>query len=710
MTTATLARGPPMGLNVGGNLSIDDDGDGMMEGMDEEDNNMSRGRGGHSSHSRNNQSRRVETSASRGQLVIAEEPDGESDEGDYNGETAVDYSNPGKQGSSDGEGDQDRDTGDDQEQETEQDNDQDMDQDDMQNGSIPSYDEYQHMNDRNGRNGTSGGSAQAYGGKAGSVDSSGLMAAPNHTGSKAAAAGKNGKSFVCDICLKTFSNAANMRRHRVRHSGVKPFECRFCQKRFFRKDHMREHMNHKHNNTQMECYFCQQVFDKEKDLFHHVTRDHDVNPRELHCHYCSFSATTLGRYLWHLTTSHPRKNSHYLDSSSGEPLSMSMAPYTLDADFDTTETPAARSRTAPQQHPAYNDLPTKSREYEPYSRRERDGNASPPTETTHSKLNGALNRGSGYYEETGNLAAALAGKSNGSAARRPVQYVSLLPSHLLDGQGGAEDLSGYARNGGEGGHAEDLSGGYGGYPENSKLAYALFPDRIKKMNGATNPSGTSSAAVAAAAAAAMAAAAARNAEMGGMPLSSATGSSNRRKSKAPVRMAASPDDLSGQPADAAGAENPPRGTKREYPYPEETRNGNSDSHYSPMLEEVMSHSHRDRQAHQAEDLSVNNPPAAAAVPSSRNTGVIQRKASTNNGGPTPSANGIANTATSGAGAAEGDSEHKCPYCLIVYPDNVMYLLHKMLHVRNQPYKCAICTTVYPNRYEFYAHVVNHRAT
>jgi uncharacterized Zn-finger protein len=63
--------------------------------------------------------------------------------------------------------------------------------------------------------------------------------------------GKNGKNFVCDICLKTFSNAANMRRHRVRHSGIKPFECRFCQKRFFRKDHMREHMNHKHNNTQV---------------------------------------------------------------------------------------------------------------------------------------------------------------------------------------------------------------------------------------------------------------------------------------------------------------------------------------------------------------------------------------------------------------------------------------------------------------------------
>ena len=29
---------------------------------------------------------------------------------------------------------------------------------------------------------------------------------------------------------------ANMHRHRMRHSGVKPYECRYCKKRFFRKD------------------------------------------------------------------------------------------------------------------------------------------------------------------------------------------------------------------------------------------------------------------------------------------------------------------------------------------------------------------------------------------------------------------------------------------------------------------------------------------
>ena len=41
----------------------------------------------------------------------------------------------------------------------------------------------------------------------------------------------NRKVFECDVCNMKFSNGANMRRHRMRHTGVKPYECRVCQKR-----------------------------------------------------------------------------------------------------------------------------------------------------------------------------------------------------------------------------------------------------------------------------------------------------------------------------------------------------------------------------------------------------------------------------------------------------------------------------------------------
>lgn len=39
------------------------------------------------------------------------------------------------------------------------------------------------------------------------------------------------KLFECDVCNMKFSNGANMRRHKMRHTGVKPYECRVCQKR-----------------------------------------------------------------------------------------------------------------------------------------------------------------------------------------------------------------------------------------------------------------------------------------------------------------------------------------------------------------------------------------------------------------------------------------------------------------------------------------------
>lgn len=42
----------------------------------------------------------------------------------------------------------------------------------------------------------------------------------------------NRKLFECDVCNMKFSNGANMRRHKMRHTGVKPYECRVCQKRY----------------------------------------------------------------------------------------------------------------------------------------------------------------------------------------------------------------------------------------------------------------------------------------------------------------------------------------------------------------------------------------------------------------------------------------------------------------------------------------------
>lgn len=56
-------------------------------------------------------------------------------------------------------------------------------------------------------------------------------AAAATTATNAAGNNSSRKVFECDVCNMKFSNGANMRRHKMRHTGVKPYECRVCQKR-----------------------------------------------------------------------------------------------------------------------------------------------------------------------------------------------------------------------------------------------------------------------------------------------------------------------------------------------------------------------------------------------------------------------------------------------------------------------------------------------
>ncbi|XP_055351470.1 zinc finger protein ztf-16-like isoform X2 [Paramacrobiotus metropolitanus] len=366
------------------------------------------------------------------------------------------------------------------------------------------------------------------------------------------------RTFVCDLCHKHFSNAANMRRHRIRHSGVKPFECKFCQKKFFRKDHMREHMAHKHNTVQLECYFCQEGFEKEKDLIQHVIHAHNVNSRELHCHICAFSAPTIGRYLWHLSNSHPRKHITY-------------HPY------NGPNADAAPTMTTVSAMPKISKV---------FSRKRRAvEEPSPPTDNgdVDGEDSGSSVKQDDEMAENNTIPPALPEFGTGPGS---VKYVSLLNRRLLD-------------SGGEGTGSEG----------NLYLLVANQAGQPRQQDG-----------------------------NGGMEWKA---SSSRRKTTMPVRRVHSPTEDDADP-----------GEKREHP-------------------DTADQTDRE---------------TADPVP------------------PPPSASGT------DAGSVNGKAgpEHKCPYCLIVYPDNVMYLLHKMLHSRNQPYKCAVCQHLYPNRYEFYAHIVNHR--
>ncbi|GAV04583.1 hypothetical protein RvY_14847 [Ramazzottius varieornatus] len=619
MTSATLARGPPVDVRQ----EDDDDEDALMDEEELASLNSPGGQG-------NGREQEMERGGGRGLMIDENDGDSNSEEGINSVDDVVDYS--GRQKA----------------------NKRKQHQPAPSSGSLSDTEGDNEMGNGN----PEAGYLQDYGyGRNGGDNNGTYPSAGSPAGSLSGAKGgsKSGKSFICDICMKTFSNAANMRRHRVRHSGIKPFECRFCQKRFFRKDHMREHMNHKHNNTQMECYFCQQVFDKEKDLFQHVTRDHDVNPRELHCQYCSFSATTIGRFLWHMTTSHPRKNSHYsLNDSPTDHSAISMAPSVHSMAPPSPDSPPSPS---PKARPSFSDP------YQHLSQASHSQTSSPSKRrkvaedlSAHSTLNGlaaSLNRsffgGSTSTPSSDLHSLARSRSSNALNGNDPVRYVSILPNKFSSsiGDTSAEDLSNYSRNNnlnnGSSHNAED-------YSEVHKM---LARTQTHKMNGNTN-----SALVAAAFAAASAAQKAT--QNNNNPNSSSNTSSSRRKSKAPVRM--------------VEAEAPVNGT------------GNGSGCYERV----------DTNGGSSVGFTQNNHPEDYSG-GSRMTAMLQQR---------PIKQEKEALLRSPVDSADSEAQ-KCPHCLITYPDNVLYMLHKMLHGKDHPYKCAQCSIPFPNRYEFYAHIVNH---
>ncbi|CAI4224867.1 unnamed protein product [Auanema sp. JU1783] len=117
-----------------------------------------------------------------------------------------------------------------------------------------------------------------------------------------------GQMYMCDICMMQFSQKANMHRHRMRHSGVKPYECRFCKKRFFRKDQMQEHsMTHIKTGVDFDCpvALCNQLFSQHSLLRAHLEESHNVSPATpASCKRCSLLFANSRRLLLHYQTRH----------------------------------------------------------------------------------------------------------------------------------------------------------------------------------------------------------------------------------------------------------------------------------------------------------------------------------------------------------------------------------------------------------------------
>ncbi|TMW54663.1 hypothetical protein DOY81_000194 [Sarcophaga bullata] len=113
------------------------------------------------------------------------------------------------------------------------------------------------------------------------------------------------KVFECDVCNMKFSNGANMRRHKMRHTGVKPYECRVCQKRFFRKDHLAEHFTTHTKTLPYHCPICNRGFQRQIAMRAHFQNEH-VGQHDLvkTCPLCSYRAGSMKSLRIHFFNRH----------------------------------------------------------------------------------------------------------------------------------------------------------------------------------------------------------------------------------------------------------------------------------------------------------------------------------------------------------------------------------------------------------------------
>lgn len=111
------------------------------------------------------------------------------------------------------------------------------------------------------------------------------------------------KSFSCDICSKSFSQASYLNRHVKRHKAEKPYRCNVCQKSFYLMHHWKDHMKKHTGQTNYSCNICHETFVRAFHLTKHMRVHQGETPFK--CDICSRTFFLKHHLKNHMRIAHP---------------------------------------------------------------------------------------------------------------------------------------------------------------------------------------------------------------------------------------------------------------------------------------------------------------------------------------------------------------------------------------------------------------------
>ncbi|XP_072044397.1 uncharacterized protein [Amphiura filiformis] len=115
-------------------------------------------------------------------------------------------------------------------------------------------------------------------------------------------ASKEHRSYVCQICGAVLASARSLRKHLLRHEGLKAFKCRECDKCFIDKQSLTKHQVTHSDAKNVICDVCGKAYVTLEQLkYHHIVVHSE---RTYQCEYCPYRAKTMGTLQAHTRRNH----------------------------------------------------------------------------------------------------------------------------------------------------------------------------------------------------------------------------------------------------------------------------------------------------------------------------------------------------------------------------------------------------------------------